>query len=635
MSADAQNAPSHAAAKRRIGGGAWAKAAAALAFVLLAACSPKERQEPLSAFSGRVEDWTREIVRDSPELASDAALPADYAGPYTDKLDDRSAAAEERRRARALRYVVELRGFDRETLTPAERVTYDVLSDSFAVSADLADFAFGDFGGQRPYVLDQQASAFINLPDFLDARHPIANLQDAENYNRRLNAAAAAIDAELARARADAEAGIIPPDFIISRTLTILDGMNGTPLAEQTYLSSLRRKLDALFPPPAEGAPVSADRRRAQNLYAQAEAIVRDRIVPAQQRTAQFLRSIYPRATHEAGIGRLPNGPAYYAALLRAQTTTPLTPEEIHTIGLARVRALNADADVALRRVGLTEGAVGQRLAQLTADPRYRYPETEEGRAQLIADVRARVNTIMSRAPQWFAVLPRAPLEVRRVPAAIEAAAPGAYYESPALDGSHPGVYYVNLRNMAEMTRIDLPTQDFHEAVPGHHFQTALAQEQEGLPLIRRLSSFNAYQEGWALYAEQLADENNLYADDHIGRIGYLRWQLWRAARLVVDTGIHAKGWSREQAVDYMTQTTGDAVPIIVTEIERYAASPAQACGYELGRREIVRLRDEARRALGRQFDLRAFHRVVLTNGAVPLTVLERIVREWIAEERH
>jgi uncharacterized protein (DUF885 family) len=248
--------------------------------------------------------------------------------------------------------------------------------------------------------------------------------------------------------------------------------------------------------------------------------------------------------------------------------------------------------------------------------------------------VRRRIVTIMSRADEWFGRLPRAKLELRRVPAIAEAASAGAYYEAPALDGRRPGIYYINLRDLAEMTRIDLPTQDFHEAAPGHHFQTALAQEQTGLPLLRRLMSYPAYSEGWGLYAEQLADENGFYENDHIGRIGFLRWQLWRAARLVVDTGIHAKRWSREQAIDYLVQTTGDALPVIVTEVERYAAAPGQACAYELGRREIARLREEARRALGPAFDLRAFHDVVLLNGELPLSVLRALVRDWIRERR-
>jgi uncharacterized protein (DUF885 family) len=287
-----------------------------------------------------------------------------------------------------------------------------------------------------------------------------------------------------------------------------------------------------------------------------------------------------------------------------------------------------------LRRVGLTEGPVGQRLSQLTADPRYAYPETDEGRAQLIADVEARVARVMARAPQWFGALPQASLEVRRVPEFAEAGSPGAYYYPPALDGSTPGIYYINLRSLSEMTRIDLPTQDFHEAVPGHHFQTALAQEQTDTPLLRRLIIFNAYSEGWGLYAEELADEQGLHEGDPIGRIGYLRWQLWRAARLVVDTGLHAQNWSRQRAIEYMSATTGDAPGVVITEVDRYIVWPGQACGYEIGRREISRLREHARNVLGADFDLRGFHDAVLLSGETPLSVLDQVVRDWIPEQR-
>ncbi|MGE0046066.1 MAG: DUF885 family protein [Hyphomonadaceae bacterium] len=618
--------------------------ALAVGLALLAACTPPGAERAQSAFDARVDDWTRELAQDSPETATRAALSREIAGEdYEARIDDRSAAAEERRRAARVRRLAEIRAFDPASLDDADRLTHAILSEQFESGAALAEYSFGEqsgIAGHRPYVLDQQDSAFLTLPDFLDSRHAIAAFGDAENYIARLRQVGPALDAETGRAQTDAEAGIVPPDFIIDRTLESLDRAIGAPLEEQVYLTNLRAKLDALAPAPeapAAGQPTptpSQERRRADQIYAQAQAIVRDEIIPAHRRAAAALRALRPRATHDAGVWRLPNGDAYYRAMLRQETTTNLTPQQIHDIGLARVRALNTQAETSLRALGLTEGTVGERMAQLTADPQYRYPETDEGRAQLMADVRRRVDAIMRLAPQWFGHLPRARMEVRRVPLVAEVGTTGAYYESPALDGSHPGVYYISLRDLSEMTRIDLPTQDYHEAVPGHHFQIALAQEQQGLPLLRRLIGFNAYAEGWGLYAEQLADENNLYADDPIGRIGYLRWQLWRAARLVVDTGIHSLRWSREQAIDYMSATTGDAPAVIATEIERYAASPGQACGYELGRREIARLRDVARAQLGDRFDIRRFHDAVLLNGELPLTVLDQRIAAWIERER-
>ena len=623
--------------------------ALAATILLLTACSP-QLEHPPSAFDGFVADTTRALAADSPELATRVGLGADIAGPnFAAHLDDRSAGAVDRRRGAAVRYDAQIRGFERADLEPDEQITYDVLSTHFRRAAAGAKYAYGRYhgiDGFSPYVLNQLDSAFLTLPDFMDSRHRVSSIADALDYLSRLKEVAPAIDAETDRARADVAAGVIAPDFVIDRTLAALDAVDATAPATWTYVTAFRRKLEALVgplgapavealtkgaPPPATPAAPTQSVTRARALLAQAEAIVATKIYPAHLRAAAFLRAIRPRAGHDASVQRLPDGATYYAAALAQNTTTDLTPARIHAIGLERVAALSAELDGALRVQALTEGSTGQRLAQLTADPRFQYADTDEGRAALMADVRARVARLMALAPQQFGTLPKARLEVRRVPAVLEPSSSGAYYESPALDGSAPGIYYINLRSLAEMTKIDLPTQDYHEAAPGHHFQIALAQEQTQLPLLRRISSATAYAEGWALYAEQLADEMGLYENDPIGRIGYLRWQLWRAARLVVDTGIHAQGWSREQAIAYLQEVTGDTPGTIASEVERYVVWPGQACSYEIGRLEFERLREKARRALGPRFELKKFHDVVLLNGDVPLPVLETLVDRWIA----
>jgi len=592
----------------------------------------------MSAFEGRLVDWARDILADSPELASQAGVSeADAGRRYNDKLDDRSSVAVEARRSAALRRLAELRALNASGLSEADRLTYDVLLDQFTATAAGAEFSYGGFsalGGISPYVLNQLDSAFITLPSFLDERHDIRNAADAEAYISRLHAVARAIDQETERARADAQAGVRPPGFIMDATFLALQAALQAPVMQQPYMLTFKRKLDELAAAETDPqARTDLDRRHLAYL-ARAEIIVRDEIIPAHRRAADFIRADRANASDAAGVSNLSKGADFYATALRIETTTKLTPAQIHRIGLDRVAELSGQLDIALRRVGLTEGAVGARLSQMTADPRYAYPETDEGRAQLIADVERRMSAMLERAPQWFGRLPRARFEVRRVPAFAEAGSPGAYYSAPSLDGASPGIYYINLRNLSEMTRIDLPTQDFHEAVPGHHFQVALAQEITDSPLLRRLVSFNAYTEGWGLYAEQLADELGFYDSDPVGRIGYLRWQLWRAARLVVDTGLHAQNWTRQQAIDYLVQTTGDAPGVIATEVDRYVVWPGQACGYELGRREIARLREIARNELGRDFDLRGFHDAVLLNGEVPLSVLDRLVREWIPTQR-
>lgn len=615
----------------------WALTLALGCVLAVGACGPR-RSAPVTAFEGRLADWSRELLADSPELAAQAGVSEAVAGgAYGARLDDRSVLAVEARRSAAIRRYAELRALDANGLSDADRLTYEILRVQFGNAAAGAAFPYGEFvplTGMRPYVLNQLDSAFITLPSFLEERHDVRNAADAENYLTRLRSVADAIDQETERARADAAAGVRPPSFIMDATLGLLQGVLQQPPMAQPYIVAFRTKLDALAA--AETNPQArAEIERGNLVYlARAEAIVRDHVLPAHRRAADFIRSDRPNASDSPGVSRLPNGADYYAAALRIETTTDLTPAQIHRIGLERVEALTSQLDVALRRVGLTEGAVGARLAEMTADPRYQYPDTDEGRAQLIADVQRRVNQVMERAPQWFGRLPESPLEVRRVPPFAEASQPGAYYSLPSLDGQTPGVYYVNLRNLAEMTRIDLPTQDFHEAVPGHHFQVALAQEITDTPLLRRLVAFNAFAEGWALYAEELADEVGFHEGDPVGRIGYLRWQLWRAARLVVDTGLHAQNWSRQQAIDYIIQVTGDAPGVVVSEVDRYIVWPGQACGYELGRREISRLREIARNELGPDFDLRGFHDTVLLNGEVPLSVLDGLVQAWIPEQR-
>jgi uncharacterized protein (DUF885 family) len=612
--------------------------AAILALALtLGACGQRQAQ-PLTAFEGRLNDWSREILADSPELASQSGVSEDAAGgPYAARLDDRTAIAVEARRSAALRRLAELRAIDRASISGGDARTYSILETQFSNTAAAGAFPYGDFSalaGMRPYVLNQMDSAFLTLPSFLDERHAIANTADAENYLARLRGVAVAIDQETERARLDAAQGVRPPGFIMDATFNALQGVLQVAPMSQPYITSFRRKLDALAAAEQDVNRRAEIERANLALLARAEIIVRDNIIPAHQRAAQFIRADRGNASDNAGVSNLPQGADYYAAALRIETTTNLTPAEIHRIGLDRVTALNRELDIALRRVGLTEGPVGQRLSQMTADPRYRYADTNEGRAELMADVQRRVDRFMERAPQWFGRLPQAPLEVRRVPPFAEEGSPGAYYSPPSLDGRTPGIYYINLRNLGEMTRIDLPTQDFHEAVPGHHFQIALAQELTDAPLLTRLITFNAYSEGWGLYAEELADELGLHEGDPVGRIGYLRWQLWRAARLVVDTGLHSQNWTRQQAIDYLIATTGDAPGVIVTEVDRYVVWPGQACGYELGRREIARLREMARNELGPDFDLRGFHDAVLLNGEAPLSVLDTIVRDWIPQQR-
>lgn len=579
-------------------------------------------------------DYASALLGDSPELASISGLtPEQAGGRFAHRLDDRSAQALLLRRGQPLRRIAELKSIDPAKLTGVDLVSYEtVLAQQDLLHAG-AGFEFGQYGaltGFAPYVLNQLDAAFTALPDFLDSRAEVRSLADGEDFLARLRAVPLALDQETERARADAAAGIAAPSFILDRVNAALS--NFPQGGAYPAVQALRRKFEQVFGAfPADPAQYSPDQRRAAQLLVEAESVARDKIAPAYGRARAALDVMRPKANPQAGVIGLANGADYYAAALAYQTTTKLTPKEVHAIGLQRVSEISAQMDIQLRALGLMAGTVGERMAALTADPRFLFSNTPEGRAALLAllnDVLARIN---AKVPQWFGVTPKAAMEIRPVPVFAEPFQPGAYYQPPALDGSRPGVFSINLRDTAEQPRLDLPTLVAHEAVPGHHFQIALAQEQPNMPLARRFTSFNAFAEGWGLYAEQLADEMGLYEQDGYGRLGYLRWQLWRAARLVVDTGLHDQGWTRDQAIQYIAATTGDTISTIITEVDRYCVWPGQACGYEIGRLEIARQRERARASLGAAFDIKAFHDLLLTTGDVPMTVLDRVVGRWIA----
>jgi uncharacterized protein (DUF885 family) len=358
-------------------------------------------------------------------------------------------------------------------------------------------------------------------------------------------------------------------------------------------------------------------------------------VYPAYARLVTALEAERPAAAQQgAGVGRLPGGAALYAVMLRQATTTEYTPDQVHQIGLDEVARITAEMDAILRAQGMSEGTVAARMQALNVRPDQLYPDTDEGRAEILARYNAILREVETRTPEFFATVPSAPLLVARVPVALEKGAAGGSYQPAALDGSRPGTFFANLRDPAETPKYTMKSLAYHEGVPGHHFQIATALGLKNLPLIRQQTLYTAYAEGWGLYAERLAAEIGMYKDDPLGDLGRLQAEIFRATRLVVDTGLHAKGWSREQAIAYMVANTGMSESDVATEVERYMARPGQACAYKIGQLKILELREKARVALGARFDLRAFHQVVLENGAAPLTVLERLVDDWIARTK-
>ena len=484
-----------------------------------------------------------------------------------------------------------------------------------------APFEYGDAIPGRPYVVSQLTGAYQEVPTFLDRQHQIENKEDADAYLARLRAFAVVLDQETERVRHDAGLKVVPPDFLIDRGLEQMHTLRSAEAADSILTTSIARR--------AHKAGLTGD------YGADAAHIVSAEVYPALDRQMQALRELRPAAVHDAGVGRLPQGAELYAVALRQSTTTDMSAEEVHQLGLEQGKELLAQMDPLLRAQGHKNGTVSERMQELAKDPQYLYPNTDPGRQQALDYCNGLIKALQPHLPKYFHIRPKAPVEIRRVPSYIEAGAPGGYYQIPALDGSRPGAFYINLRDTAEWSRWKLPTLVYHESEPGHHFQLALVLEMPALPLIRKAGGgFSANTEGWALYAEQLCDEMGMYDADPLGRLGMLQSALFRAARCVVDTGLHTKGWSRERAIDYMVDTTGENRTAMTTEVERYCTWPGQASSYKVGHTRWLKLRAEARRRLGAKFDIRDFHDAGLSAAPMPLSVLERVIDEWLKSRR-
>lgn len=564
-------------------------------------------------------------LRRSPERCTSLGLTEERAGyRFIDKVSDASKAAAREARAQLQQSLSDLRALNRETLTPRDRVTYDVVETAWTNSLDTSAYEAGG-GAGSPYVVTQLTGAYRSMPNFLNEQHPLRTVDEADGYLARIEGFVGQLDAETAIIAEDAAAGVIPPDFAIDKAALQLTRFAEGPASQNILVQSLVRRL-----PEAQGIPETV---RASYIN-RAEASVRDRVIPAVQRQIAALQRVRPQAVHEAGIWRLPQGGDMYAVALRSRTTTTMSPDEIHDVGLELIAQLNSEMDVILRAEGMTRGSVAERVQALSRRPDQLYPNTDAGREQILADLNEQTREIVAMMPRAFNTLAQAQLEIKRVPPFTEAGAPGGYYQRAALDGSRPGAYFINLRDTSEWPRFTLPTLNYHEGVPGHHWQISIQQESGSIPFIRSaMLGFSAFSEGWGLYAEQLADELGIYANNRLGRLGYLQSATFRASRLVCDTGLHHKRWSREEAIRSMMEATGDLESSVTTEIERYCVNPGQACAYMIGRQAINRFRQQAMAALGPRFDLKAFHDTMLANGAVPLSVLELVIQDWAASQ--
>ncbi len=478
-------------------------------------------------------------------------------------------------------------------------------------------FDFGGSGyGPSPYVVSQQTGAYQSVPDFLDTKHKVETAGDADAYLLRLRSFARQLDDQTERMRHDAGAGVVPPDFILDLTLDQM-GKARVPSADALVVKSLARR--------------AAARGLDGHHAADAVRLWDAEVLPALDRQIAETRRLRAHATHDAGVWKLPQGAAFYPVALRATTTASLSPEEVHRFGLDQAQALTPRLDGELRKLGYTKGTVGERMAALYRNPDQLYPNTEAGKAQAIAYCNARLDAIRTRLPNVFERVPPYSFEVRRVPPQTEAGAAAAFSQAPAIDGSRPGLVYFNMKDAGDWPRFCLATTVYHEGLPGHQYESGLALSNTRLPLIRKITGFSGYGEGWALYAEQLADEMGMYDDDPLGRLGYLKFMLFRANRCVVDTGLHHFRWTREQAIARFVDGEGETPGFAAREVERYCVNPGQAASYKLGHSTFVAIRDKAKAKQGARFDLKAYHAAVLRHGRVPLDLLTKIGEDWVA----
>ena len=588
------------------------------------AAMPVRAAPSADASAMRLLDETAEtLLREYPESAAYLGIDTGGRAALKGRLNDRSAEAEHRRARDAAARLAKFQAIDRSQLSPKVALHVETTEAAHLLTVEgYRVMAVGDVAllnsnasyRSTPYVVSQGTGAFAEVPSLLDEKHSVATHADAEAYLQRLNAYAAGLDAETARIQADARAGVVLPGFLNDITSRQMRSVAGQAPDQWDLVTGLDRKVCA--------AKLTGD------WTTRSAAVVAAKLRPALARQIAALEALRPQAPDTPGMWRLPNAAAQYAWLVEAGTTTKSTPEEIHRSGLEQCRALAGQLDPLLRAQGLTQGTAGQRLTALGKRPDLLFPNTDAGRAELLEYLEGVVTRIRPMMPRAFGKLVPGKLLIQRVPPAIEAGAPNGYAGPGSLDGKLPGIYYINLRDTGIWPRYSLPTLTFHEGIPGHIWQGEYTFD---LPLIRTLLASNAYSEGWALYAEQLADELGFYEADPLGRIGYLQSMLFRAARLVADTGLHHKRWTMAQAMAFFTGATGITDSQARSELNRYCAWPGQALGYKTGHNEINRLRTQAKAALGPRYDLKAFDDLVVTTGNVPLDVLGRQVERWTA----
>ncbi len=578
----------------------------------------KASAEPLSLaeFQDKV-FW--DTAKKSPEtLSSLRYFESQGITEHNGRLDDISVARAKADLADTKAELAQLLTYDDALLSPEERLNKSLMVYTMQEAINGERFLFHN------YPMTQLYGWHNGIAGFITGTHSVTDAQEADYYIKRLYATRAQFDQLMEQLRLREDRGIIPPTFILEKVLKQLQGFVKADPKKNAFYLALMGKLEKV-----ESIP---DAEKLKYL-AEAEKAINTVIYPIWAELEAYITALKAKSTNEAGAWKLPDGKAYYQSQLEHFTTTKMTADEIHELGLSEVARIQGDMLALFEAEGYdTSQSFPDLINGFAAEDKHYYPDTDAGRAQIIKDYSAMVAEISAGIADQFNLKPKAPVVVVRVPVFLEQGAPGGYYDLPALDGSRPGRFYANLYDIRATPKYGMRALTYHEAVPGHHYQIALQQEQTSLPWFRKFARYTAYVEGWALYSERVALEMG-FQKTNFDKIGALQSELFRAVRLVVDTGMHDRKWTREQAIKYMADNTGMAMSDVVTEIERYIVWPGQATGYKIGQLTLLRLRDEARATLGDKFDIREFHDLVLKGGAMPLTVLEEQVNAWVASK--
>ena len=562
-----------------------------------------------------------EVIFSEPELLTQLGLVEQFGiTSHNGKLSDESPTHQQMVIDRWKKNLTQLHEYPLDRQPASQKLSTHVL-DWF-----LKDQVEGEKWQWHNYPVNQLFGVQNQYPSFMANTHRLLSPKDCEYYIMRLDALPKKFDQTIESLKVREQKQILPPRFVVEEVLKEMTEFIAKPAAENILATSFKTravKIDKL------------NEQQRADLQKRVETEITGQVYPAYQKLIAYFQELLPKTTTDDGVWKLPDGDAFYAYALRSNTTTDMPPNEVHELGLREVTRIEGEMRALLDANSFAGQPIGAAMDKLSKDPRFLYPNDDKGRADAIAEYKRLIdNAVAESKKNLFLTAPKAQIDIRRVEQFKEATAPGAYYQGGAMDGSRPGIFYANLRDMNEVPKWSMPTLAYHEGVPGHHWQISIAQELKGVPQFRKVVPFTAYAEGWALYCEWLAKQVGWYEKDPFGDLGRLRDELFRAVRLVVDTGIHAKHWTRDQAIAYMRDKTGMGEKEVKSEIERYIVAPGQACAYKVGMLKIQELRSRAQQELGNKFDQREFHETLLKNGSLPLEILEEQVNDYIQQKK-